>query len=63
MKLDVKGNMPKKVDVLELFARDGIQDLDTFLPTETKIWFINEFIAIGYKNVEVTNFSHPKFLP
>ena len=63
MNLDVKGNLPKKVDVLELFARDGIQNLDTFLPTETKVWFINEFIAAGYKMLEVTNFSHPKLLP
>ena len=62
MKLDIKGSMPKKIDVMELFARDGIQAIDTYLPVETKVWFINEFIACGYKHVEVTNFSHPKFL-
>jgi len=62
MKIDIKGSLPKKVDVLELFARDGLQNVDTYLPVETKVWFINEFIACGYKYVEVTNFSHPKFL-
>ena len=62
MKLDIKGSIPKKIDVLELFARDGIQDIDTYLPVESKVWFINEFIACGYKYVEVTNFSHPRFL-
>jgi len=63
MKLDIQGALPKKMTFLELFARDGIQNLNTFLPTETKIWFINEFIACGVKKVEVTNFSHPKLLP
>jgi len=62
MKLDVRGQIPKKIDVLELFARDGIQNLDTYLPVDTKVWFINEFIACGYKYVEVTNFSPPRLL-
>jgi len=63
MKLDIRGTLPKKIRVLELFARDGIQNLDTYLPVDTKVWFINEFIACGYKYVEITNFSHPKYLP
>ncbi len=61
--MDLKGSLPKKVKMLELFARDGIQNLDTYLPVDTKAWFINEFIACGYKMLEVTNFSHPKYLP
>ena len=36
MKLDIKGSMPKKIDVMELFARDGIQPSIPICPSKRK---------------------------
>jgi len=59
----MKSKLPKKVTMLELFSRDGLQNLDTYVPMETKLWFIKQFIKAGYKIVEVTNFAPPHLLP
>jgi hydroxymethylglutaryl-CoA lyase len=58
-----KLTLPKKVEVTELFARDGLQNESIFFPTEAKIWFINQITEAGFPVVEVSNFSHPVYLP
>lgn len=63
MMFNMKKALPKKVEMLELLARDGLQHASKFIPTETKVWFIEQFIEAGYKHVEVTNFTHPKIVP
>lgn len=62
MKFDMRGSLPKKVKVLELLPRDGFQHSRKFIPTETKVWFIDQIVKAGYKHIEVTNFGHPKIL-
>ncbi|MBI2859718.1 MAG: hypothetical protein HYX90_11650 [Chloroflexi bacterium] len=63
MTFEMRKHLPKKVDMLELLARDGLQHANHIIPSETKVWFIEQFIKAGYKNVEVTNFTHPKTVP
>ena len=63
MKWDMGAQLPDKVEMVELFARDGLQNEPKTLPTEGKLWFIEQFILAGYKTVEVTNFTVPRFLP
>ena len=63
MFFNMRAKLPKKVQMLELLARDGIQHARKFIPTETKVAFIEQFIAAGFTAVEVTNFAHPKFSP
>lgn len=63
MKFDMKATLPKKVDMLELLARDGLQHANRIIPTETKVWFVDQFIQAGYKQLEVTNFTHPRIVP
>ncbi|MBI2854482.1 MAG: pyruvate carboxyltransferase [Chloroflexi bacterium] len=63
MSWNMGSKLPKKVKMLELVARDGLQHEPKFMPTEAKAWFIDQFIQAGYDVVEVTNFSHPKLLP
>ena len=63
MKWNMRTQLPKKVEMLELLARDGLQHEATFIPTETKLWFIERCIEAGYKAVEVTNFALPRLLP
>jgi len=55
--------LPKHVKMVELFARDGIQHERKILPTETKVFFINQFSECGFDTVEVTNFAHPRWMP
>lgn len=63
MMLDMRKQLPPKVEMLELLARDGFQHESTVIPTETKLWFIEQCIQAGYKTLEVTNFGHPRLLP
>jgi hydroxymethylglutaryl-CoA lyase len=55
--------LPKKVEVTELFARDGLQNETCFFPTDAKVWFIDQITELGFPVVEVSNFSHPVYLP
>ncbi len=63
MQFNMRKMLPKKVDILELLCRDGLQHSNRFIPTEAKLWFIYQFIKAGFKNVEVTNFASPRILP
>lgn len=63
MGFDMRGALPRKVEMLELLARDGLQHANRVIPTDTKLWFIEQFINAGYQSLEVTNFTHPKIVP
>lgn len=49
--------------VCECWARDGLQSVPTFVPTQQKIEMLNRFSEAGFRKMEVTSFSHPKLLP
>ena len=51
------------VVVCECWARDGLQSVPTFVPTEHKIEMLNRMTDAGFRKMEVTSFSHPKLLP
>ena len=55
--------LPNSVLFCECACRDGLQNLKDFVPTDKKIALINRFVEIGFKKIEVTSFSHPKYLP
>ncbi|MDD5095757.1 MAG: hypothetical protein PHV74_15495 [Dehalococcoidia bacterium] len=63
MKFNMKQYLPQKVDMVEVLLRDGMQNMSKLIPTETKLWFAEQFIKAGYKTIEVANFGHPKILP
>ncbi|MFC2035734.1 pyruvate carboxyltransferase, partial [Chloroflexota bacterium] len=63
MAWDMGAQLPKKVEMLELLLRDGLQHAPKVVPTETKIWFADHLVKAGYRIIEVTNFAHPRFLP
>jgi hydroxymethylglutaryl-CoA lyase len=47
----------------ECWARDGLQSLPKFIPTDQKVEMLNRIVAAGFPKLEVTSFSHPKLLP
>lgn len=54
---------PKSVIITEVCPRDGFQSISESVPTEKKIEIINELIACGFPQLEVTSFVHPKAIP
>ncbi len=54
--------LPKRVNICECWARDGLQGEDQFIPTEKKIAIINRMVDIGLKRIEATSFAHPKLI-
>jgi hydroxymethylglutaryl-CoA lyase len=51
------------VTICECFARDGLQNEEGFIPTETKVAAIDAFVALGFRRVEATSYAHPKYVP
>ena len=56
-------DMNRKVTLVEVGPRDGIQAEPTILSTEDKIDFIARTIDAGVKRIEVTSFVNPKRVP
>jgi len=55
--------VPKSVRIVEVGARDGLQNEKTVIPTEVKIKLINMLSQTGIKTVEATAFVSPKWVP
>ncbi len=56
-------NYPKKVVIGDITVRDGFQHEEKYVPTEAKLWVLEELILAGVKHLEVTNFGNPKGMP
>jgi hydroxymethylglutaryl-CoA lyase len=56
-------NYPKKVTIGEITVRDGFQHEEKFIPTEAKLWILEQLILAGFKYIEVTNLGNPKGMP
>ncbi|MDZ5471116.1 hydroxymethylglutaryl-CoA lyase (plasmid) [Bacillus sp. 31A1R] len=55
--------LPKKVTVIEVGPRDGLQNEKAFVPTEVKKQFIQKLQASGLNEMELTSFVSPKWVP
>jgi hydroxymethylglutaryl-CoA lyase len=55
--------LPDRVIACECWARDGLQSMPVYVPTERKIEMIERAVDAGFPKVEVTSFSHPRLLP
>ena len=56
-------NLPKRVTICEVGARDGLQNISQFIPTEKKIALINALSEARVPQMEVASFVHPKLVP
>jgi len=61
--IDKKRFAGKKVELSEISIRDGLQSLETIVPTDVKVKYLEGLILAGFKRMEVTNYGHPKFVP
>lgn len=54
---------PKKVTLVEVGPRDGLQNEFQTVPTALKIKFIDQLTASGLPVIEVTSFVSPQWIP
>ena len=55
--------MPKKITVGDITVRDGFQHEEKFISTQAKIYYLEELIFAGCRNIEVTNLGNPHLMP
>lgn len=55
--------LPKKVKIVEVGPRDGLQNESKIIPTSIKIDFINRLSETGLSVIEATSFVSPKWIP
>jgi hypothetical protein len=55
--------MPKKVTIGDFTVRDGFQHEEKFISSAAKIYYLEELIFAGCRNIEVTNLGNPQLMP
>lgn len=55
--------MTEAVEINECFARDGLQHEEGFIATKDKLELLDLFVETGFKRIEATSYSHPKYVP
>ena len=53
----------RTVDILDVTARDGLQNESRMFSTPEKVELINRALNSGFKRLEVASFAHPKYVP
>lgn len=61
--MDSYGRYPKSVKIVEVGARDGLQNEKIIIPTNVKTEFIDKLSTTGLKVIEATSFVSPKWVP
>ncbi len=56
-------NLPARVRIHEVGARDGLQNEKSSVPTEIKAEFVHRLAEAGLTTIEATSFVHPKWVP
>jgi hydroxymethylglutaryl-CoA lyase len=55
--------LPTEIQITEVGPRDGLQNEARSMPTADKILLIERLAAAGLREIEVTSFTHPKWIP
>ena len=56
-------NYPKQVTLVDVGARDGLQNEKIYVPAAVKIELIHRLQAAGVREIEATSFVSPKWVP
>ena len=54
---------PESITVVDVTARDGLQDADRMISTDQKLQLVRNLITAGVRHIEVTSFVHPRWVP
>ena len=55
--------LPRKVTVVDVAPRDGLQSFPRWVETAVKVAMIDRLSDAGFPVIEVTSFAHPKAVP
>lgn len=55
--------MTRRIEIVEVGLRDGLQNESALLSTEQKMEFIDRLVDAGAKRMEVASFVNPKLVP
>ncbi len=55
--------LPRKVTIGDITVRDGFQHLEKFVSTRAKVFYAQEMIYAGCRDIEVTNLGNPYLMP
>jgi hydroxymethylglutaryl-CoA lyase len=53
----------RRIEIVEVGPRDGLQSESRVLPTTTKVEFIRRLVGAGLRRIEVASFVNPKRVP
>jgi hydroxymethylglutaryl-CoA lyase len=56
-------SLPADIEVFEVGPRDGLQNEPTHVPTEAKVKLIEAIARAGLRQIEITSFVSPKWIP
>lgn len=56
-------NLPEKATIIEVGPRDGLQNEKNVIPTDQKIAFIRALREAGIREMELSSFVSPKWVP
>ena len=59
----VHPRMPRKVRLADITVRDGFQHEEAWIPTEAKVYYLQELALAGVKRLEATNLGSPRIMP
>lgn len=57
------GPLPRRVSIVEVGPRDGLQNESAMVSTEDKVAFVDLLTAAGHSVIEVSAFVSPKWVP
>jgi hydroxymethylglutaryl-CoA lyase len=60
---EAQTDLPARVTIYEVGARDGLQNEKALVPVEVKADFIRRLVAAGLDTVETTSFVSPQWVP
>ena len=55
--------VPRRVRIVEVGPRDGLQNEKAIIPAATKVELVNRLSRTGLRTVEATRFVSPKWVP
>ena len=59
----LKGRDISSIEIIDVTARDGLQNESVIFSTQEKLDLIKRSIGAGSKRLEVASFAHPKYVP
>ena len=48
----MNNTLPKKIDILDVTLRDGLQHEEIFVPTDAKLWIAGKLIDAGFRSFQ-----------